>query len=75
MPTYRYLTSILGEDEVGVYSAYYHGQPSNRNQYASTLLIIWVSASPLAALQPKDTSLIDYAVAFWALHRLGAIST
>ena len=49
--------------------------PSNRNQYASTLLIIWVSTSPLAVLQSKDASLIDYAVAFWALHRLGAIAT
>ena len=58
-----------------MYSAYYHGQPSNKHQYASTLLIIWVSVSPLAALQLKDASLIDYAVVFWALHRLGAIST
>ena len=75
MPTCRYLTSIVEEDEVGMCSAHYHGQPSNKHQCASTLLIIWVSASPIAALQPKDASLIDYAVVFWALHRLGAIST
>ena len=45
----RFLISILGEDEVGMSSAYYHARPSDRLQYASILPTISVSAFPMAA--------------------------
>lgn len=48
--TCKPLTTILEEDEVGVYSVYYYVRQPDRLQSASTLLTTWVSTSPIPAL-------------------------
>lgn len=66
---------ISEEDEVGTYAFLVHKRLSNPLQSVSIPLTTSVSIFPHHHIQSANILSIDYAVAFWALHRLGAIST